>query len=75
LSDPQVLHRNMVVELRHPNGGSTRGPGNPIKLSRTKEESFSPAPLLGANTDSVMSELLGLTATEIEALKAQGAIG
>jgi CoA:oxalate CoA-transferase len=75
LSDPQVLHRNMVVELRHPNGGSTRGPGNPIKLSRTKEESFSPAPLLGANTDSVMSDLLGLTATEIEALKAQGAIG
>jgi CoA:oxalate CoA-transferase len=75
LSDPQVLHRNMVVELRHPDGGSTRGPGNPIKLSRTKEESFSPAPLLGANTDSVMSELLGLTATEIEALKAQGAIG
>ena len=75
LSDPQVLHRNMVVELRHPDGRSTKGPGNPIKLSRTNEESFSPAPLLGDATDSVMSELLGLSATDIQTLKAQGVIG
>ncbi len=75
LSDPQVLHRNMVVELRHPDGRSTKGPGNPIKLSRTNEESFTPAPLLGSDTDSVMSELLGLTAAEIQALKAQGILG
>jgi CoA:oxalate CoA-transferase len=75
LSDPQVLHRNMVVELGHPDGSSTRGPGNPIKLSRTDEESFSPAPLLGSDTDSVMSGLLGLSAAEIKVLKAQGVIG
>jgi len=74
LSDPQVLHRNMVVELRHPGGGSTRGPGNPVKLSRTSEESFSPAPLLGGDTDSVMSELLGLSPAEIEAYRSQGII-
>jgi crotonobetainyl-CoA:carnitine CoA-transferase CaiB-like acyl-CoA transferase len=74
LSDPQVLHRNMVVELHHPDGSSTRGPGNPIKLSRTKEESFSPAPLLGADTDSVMSELLGLSAAEIAVLKSDGVL-
>ena len=75
LSDAQVRHRNMVVELRHPNGGSTRGPGNPIKLSRTDEESFSPAPLLGNDTDSVMSDILGLSVVDIEALKSQGVIG
>jgi crotonobetainyl-CoA:carnitine CoA-transferase CaiB-like acyl-CoA transferase len=69
------MHRNMVVELRHPNGGSTQGPGNPIKLSRTDEESFSPAPLLGSDTNSVMSELLGLSAPDIETLKSQGVIG
>lgn len=74
LSDPQVLHRNMVVDLYHPDGSSTRGPGNPIKLSRTNEESFSPAPLLGSDTDSLMTELLGMTAPAIQALKAQGAI-
>jgi CoA:oxalate CoA-transferase len=75
LSDPQVLHRNMVVELHHPDGRSTKGPGNPIKLSRTSEESFSAAPLLGSDTDSVMSELLGLSATDLALLKSQGVIG
>jgi crotonobetainyl-CoA:carnitine CoA-transferase CaiB-like acyl-CoA transferase len=74
LSDPQVLHRNMVVDLYHPDGSSTRGPGNPIKLSRNDEESFSPAPLLGSDTDSVMTELLGMTAPDIAALKVQGVI-
>jgi crotonobetainyl-CoA:carnitine CoA-transferase CaiB-like acyl-CoA transferase len=74
LSDPQVLHRNMVVELRHPDGRSTKGPGNPIKLSRTNEESFSAAPLLGADTDSVLTELLGMSVDDIRALKTQGAI-
>jgi CoA:oxalate CoA-transferase len=75
LCDPQVLHRNMVVELRHPDGGSTRGPGNPIKLSRTNEESFTAAPLLGADTDSVMTELLGMSTSDIQALKIQGVLG
>ena len=75
LNDPQVSHRNMVVELGHPNGGTTRGPGNPIKLSRTNEESFSPAPLLGQDTDTVMADLLGLSAGQILALKEAGVIG
>jgi len=74
LSDPQVLHRNMVVELRHPHGGSTRGPGNPIKLSRTGEESFTAAPLLGADTDDVMARVLGMSAADIAALKTRGVI-
>ena len=74
LSDPQVLHRNMVVELRHPNGASTRGPGNPVKLSRTHEDSFSPAPLLGGDTDSVLSELLGLSPAAIASYRAEGVI-
>ncbi|MEZ5573706.1 MAG: CoA transferase [Halioglobus sp.] len=74
LSDPQVLHRNMVIELHHPAGGSTRGPGNPIKLSRSSEESFTPPPLLGADTDSVLTEILNMPPTEIQDLKAQGVI-
>jgi len=74
LSDPQVLHRNMVVELAHPGGARTRGPGNPIKLSRTGEESFAAAPLLGQDTDAVLRELLELDAGEIDALRAAGVI-
>ena len=69
LSDEQVLHRNMVVELKHPSGASTRGPGNPIKLSRTDEESFGPAPLLGQHTDEVFKDLLGYDDDKLAALK------
>jgi crotonobetainyl-CoA:carnitine CoA-transferase CaiB-like acyl-CoA transferase len=74
LADPQVLHRKMVVQLRHPGGASTKGPGNPIKLSRTNEESYSPAPLLGSDTDAVLSKVLGMGANDIALLKAQGVI-
>ena len=47
LSDEQVIHRNMVVEVEHPDGGIVKMPGNPIKLSYTDEDSFSPPPHLG----------------------------
>lgn len=72
--DEQVLHRNMVVELKHPDGKSTRGPGNPVKLSRNNEESFSPAPKLGQHTDSVLGQLLGYDPGQISRLRQQGAI-
>jgi crotonobetainyl-CoA:carnitine CoA-transferase CaiB-like acyl-CoA transferase len=74
LSDPQVLHRNMVVELKHPNGASTRGPGNPVKLSRTDEESFSAAPLLGQDTDTVLQSVAGLSADQVAKLREDGVI-
>jgi crotonobetainyl-CoA:carnitine CoA-transferase CaiB-like acyl-CoA transferase len=75
LSDKQVLHRNMVVELKHPNGKSTRGPGNPIKLSRTGEESFTAAPTVGQNTGEVLTGILGYDSARIAELKNDGAIG
>jgi len=75
LSDEQVLHRNMVVDLPHPNGESTKGPGNPIKFSRTAEETFSAAPLLGQHTDVVFKELLNYDDERLNDLRQQGVIG
>jgi len=74
LSDDQVLHRNMVVDIKHPSGKSTKGPGNPIKLSRTNEESFTAAPLLGEHSDDVFSSLLGYDEAKLAELKANGVI-
>jgi CoA:oxalate CoA-transferase len=74
LSDEQVLHRNMVIDLKHPDGSQTKGPGNPIKLSRTNDEIFTPAPMLGQHTEEVLKELLGYSAKTIEQLKEQGHI-
>lgn len=75
LSDEQVLHRNMVVDIKHPSGKSTKGPGNPIKLSRTNEESFSPAPLLGQHTDEIFKELIGYDDAKLASLREKGVIG
>jgi crotonobetainyl-CoA:carnitine CoA-transferase CaiB-like acyl-CoA transferase len=74
LNDEQVLHRKMVVELKHPNGKSTKGPGNPIKFSRTNEESFSAAPVLGQDTHTVLSELLEMSEERIAQLINDGTI-
>jgi crotonobetainyl-CoA:carnitine CoA-transferase CaiB-like acyl-CoA transferase len=74
LNDEQVLHRKMVVDLKHPNGSSTKGPGNPIKFSRTSEESFSAAPTLGQDTQGVLTELLNMSQSQIDELVAKGAI-
>jgi len=74
LSDPQVVHRQMVVELKHPDGKSTRGPGNPIKLSRNNEESFTAAPHVGQQTEQVLRDMLGYDDKAIAALRDKGAI-
>ena len=58
MSDPQIIARNMVVDLKHPLKGSAQVPGNPIKLSETNEDSYSPPPLLGAHNDEVLKEWL-----------------
>ena len=69
LSDEQVEFRNMVVDISHPGGKSTKAPGNPVKLSRTGDEAFEPAPLLGQHTEAVLSDLLGLSDNDIVALR------
>ena len=74
LSDSQVLHRNMVIDLKHPNGSSTKGPGNPIKLSRSGDEQFTAAPLLGQDTDAVLHELLDFSLQEIAQMRAEGTV-
>lgn len=74
LSDEQVLYRNMVVELAHPHGKTTRGPGNPVKLSGTSETVYTPAPLLGQDTDAVLSELLKFSQQDIAQLRTRKVI-
>ena len=59
MRDPQVVARNMIVDIAHPIDGGAKAPGNPIKLSDTNGESYSPPPLLGADNQEVFREWLG----------------
>jgi len=74
MQDEQVLHRNMVIDLKHPNGASTKGPGNPIKLSRNENETFTPAPTLGQDTNTVLEEILKIDTERLAVLKVNGVI-
>jgi crotonobetainyl-CoA:carnitine CoA-transferase CaiB-like acyl-CoA transferase len=74
LSDEQVLHRKMVVDLAHPDGSITKGPGNPIKLSRSNQESYSASPSLGQDTDDILKGLLNKDPDTIALLREKGVI-
>ena len=68
INDKQVTHRNMLVDVPHPDGGSVKVPGNPIKLSESAEEEFLAPPLLGEHTKEVLNEWLGYSDEELESL-------
>ena len=72
--DPQVQHRRMRVEIPHPAGVPCPTVANPMRFSATPIDYDTPPPLLGQHTREVLGNLLGLRATEIDALAAQGAI-
>ena len=62
----------MVVEIEHPEGGSFRTTGNPIKLSGSPGESYGPPPLLGQHTDEVLAGLCGKSGEELARLREAG---
>jgi crotonobetainyl-CoA:carnitine CoA-transferase CaiB-like acyl-CoA transferase len=72
LEEPQVLAREMIVEVEHPIWGTLRATGVPIKGGPQREHQ--PAPGLGADTDAVLAELCGYSEEEIAALRAANAV-
>ena len=74
LTDEQVIHRNMVVEVEHPDGGKVKMPGNPVKLSYTNEDSYTPPPHLGTNTKEILREWAGYDENKIQALIDKGIV-
>ncbi len=74
LADPQVLARDMIVEVEHPEFGSLREVRSPV---RTDGEVRRPrrAPRLGEDTDDILRQVLGYGEATIARLRAVGAIG
>ena len=72
-SDPQVLHRKMVVEVEDEKIGRTKTLGIPVKFGATPGEMRRPAPGLGEHATEVL-EMLGCSAEDIERLRADGVI-
>jgi crotonobetainyl-CoA:carnitine CoA-transferase CaiB-like acyl-CoA transferase len=71
--DPQILHRQMALEVNHPIKGKVRQVGIPIKFSETPGEIRGAAPLIGQDTQEAL-EGLGYTRKRIEQLRKAQAI-
>jgi formyl-CoA transferase len=72
-NDPDLNRREIFVTVKHPVRGDFKMPGWPVKMSGSKVP-ITAAPLLGAHTEEVYGELLGLSREEIEALRSEKAI-
>ena len=73
LGDPQVRHRQMIVEIDEGKAGRRRTIGNPIKLSATPATIRTPAPEFGAHTEAVLAGL-GYSAGDIAGLRERGVV-
>jgi crotonobetainyl-CoA:carnitine CoA-transferase CaiB-like acyl-CoA transferase len=72
-ADPQIVAREMVVEVDHPTLGHLRTLGSPIKMSATPADVSRRAPRLGEHTAEVLAEA-GFSESEVAALGRAGAI-
>jgi len=59
IDDEQTAARNMTPSVLHPIAGTMRVLGVPVKLSETPGQIGHAAPLLGADTEAVLAEMLG----------------
>ncbi|OLB12286.1 MAG: hypothetical protein AUH18_04370 [Candidatus Rokubacteria bacterium 13_2_20CM_69_10] len=74
LEDPQVKHRQMVVEMKHPRHGATPTLGTPIKCDGEMGLDVTPPPRLGEHTDALLRGLLDYDTGRIDALRQAGVI-
>jgi benzylsuccinate CoA-transferase BbsF subunit len=72
--DPHLRHRGFLIENEHREVGRRIHLGVPYTINDKPVEVTRPAPLLGADTDAVLTQLLGLTPGQIDRLRSSGAL-
>lgn len=75
IQDPHLRARDMIVEMDHPQIGPLPVLGSPIKASGIDTDLGDPAPDLGAQTRSVLADVLAINTAELDRLERAGAIG
>lgn len=72
LTHPQVRARGTLLEHDHPTAGRVRSVGSPVRMGPPVTAA---PPRLGEHGRAVLSERLGLTDAELDALEAEGVLG
>jgi CoA:oxalate CoA-transferase len=73
MKDPHIQARGFFASVNHPVLGSFAQPGTPFMVDGQRSAP-SPAPLLGQHTNEVLCGELGLSASEVAVLAAEGAV-
>lgn len=68
MNHPQVIAREMILEIDHPVAKNLKVPGFPVKFSDTPAQLTKHPPLLGEHTDEILLEA-GYSIAEIEEMK------
>jgi crotonobetainyl-CoA:carnitine CoA-transferase CaiB-like acyl-CoA transferase len=71
-ADEHLLERGAIVTLHHPDVGDERHIGNPLRFSRLPQRVARAAPRMGADTEAVLTSVLGLDPDEVAQLVADG---
>jgi len=75
MNDPQVLFRNMIVEVEDSQAGTVKIAGNPIKMSSIPESpNRDTVPEIGEHNAEIYGGMLGYSESELEDLAASGVI-
>jgi benzylsuccinate CoA-transferase BbsF subunit len=72
--DPQYIHRSFYHYLDHPHMGKVPYAGNQFRIPGYAGGPSRPAPLLGEHNHHVFGEILGMSASEIDALIDAGVV-
>jgi CoA:oxalate CoA-transferase len=73
-NDPQLLSRNMIIEVDQTISGKVKVPGSLFKFSKTPGNIQYPAPYLGENNMEILSGMLGYSEEKINELSNEGII-
>jgi formyl-CoA transferase len=73
LEDESLRARGVIAAVEHPQRGRYYTVGSPLGLSDSPVE-YRRAPLLGEHTDSVLNEVLGYDAEQVEHLRKEGVV-
>lgn len=74
VADPQIVAREMIVEILQSRVGKIKVINTPIKMSRTACRVEGACPDLGEDTEEVLIRLLGMSPEDIQHLKEQKVI-
>jgi formyl-CoA transferase len=72
--NPQVIARNLQINVPHPTVGGMKLVASPMKLSKTPTEVRMAPPTLGQHTDEILHERLNLNDEAIHELRNKGII-